>query len=411
MSDRATTSAEGRGRPAGLRDVLFFVEDPGGANFVAPLLASAAAVETNCVVLAVGLAAEILRRRGVPYREVTRESGVESALAEVKPRLVVVGTSTNPDTLGLVLVAAARREGIPSVGVVDAAMNSPLRFRGRGSEPLAFAPDWVLVPDERVAACFVELGLRPSRVIACGNPHYDHVIDLGERWRAASRAEFRRRVFPHAPPDRPIVVFAAEGSARVLATRPERLAAYALAGRGPRSGRTEIALEELLEALPTVSPRPYLVLRAHPKDHFEDYAAYSAEIDVLSASGDSFEIIFAADLVVGTTSMIVTEAALLERPTIAIVPLPEEESWLPSVQAGRTPVARTRDDLTRLLRERLGSQPPEAGLRPLQGSRERALAALQEILRVSGAPARREPGFAGVRLSLPDGARGSNPQR
>jgi hypothetical protein len=373
-------SIDGRRAQCGLRGVLFFVEDPGAANFVAPLVTATGESGAPCAALATGLAADILRRRTVPHREVERGACAESVLAEFRPRLVVIGTATNPDTLGLYLVAAARREAIPTVGVVDAAMNSALRFRGHGTEPLAFAPDWLLVPDELVAASFVELGMRSAQVIACGNPHYDYVMELGEKWRGEGRREFCLRIFPDAPPGRKIVVFAAEGSARVLGTPPERLASYSLVGRGHRSGRTEIALEELLDALQAVGPRPYLVLRAHPKDRLEDYAPYAGEISAISSVGDPFEIVFAADLVVGTTSMLVTEAALLGRPTVAIVPVPEEEGWLPSVKAGLTPVARIRTDLVRLLQEGHRSEPGRAGLGSLRGSRERALAALQRIL-------------------------------
>ena len=365
-------------------DVLVFVEDPGAANFVAPLVGAMGERGAQCVVLASGLAAAILRRRSVPYREVAAEDSAESVLAEFTPRLVLVGTATNPDTFGLRLVAAARRRSVLSVGAVDASMNSALRFRGHTAEPLAYAPDWIFVPDQLVATSFIELGMPVDRVIACGNPHYDYVMDLGEKWQSEDRAKFRRRIFSKSSTGRKILLFAAEGSARVLAAPRERMATYSFLGRGNLSGRTEIALEELLDALPAVPPRPYVVLRAHPKDHCEDYAAYADEIDVISAGGDPLEIVFAADLVVGTTTMLVAEAALLGRATVAIIPVPEERHWLPSVVLGLTQVATTRADVPRVLREGLRSAVDERALVSLRGSKERAAIALARVLSNAG---------------------------
>jgi predicted glycosyltransferase len=206
------------------------------------------------------------------------------------------------------------------------------------------------------------------------------VIDQGEKWCGEDREALRRRVFPNAPANHEVLVFVSEGSARVLRTPSERLASYSVVGRGNRSGRTEIALEEVLEALPAVVPRPYVVLRAHPKDDPEDYAAYRQEINLISAGGDALEIVFAADLVVGTTSMLVTEAALLGRPTVAIVPVPQETQWLPSIALGLTRVSTSRADVVRLLQEGLRSTAAAGGTVSLRGARERATAALQGML-------------------------------
>lgn len=365
--------------------MLSFVEDPGAANFIAPLVDSFQQVGTRCVVLAAGLARDIFRRRSVPHREMAAGASAESVLAEFRPRLLLVGTAMNRDTLGLQLVAAARSRSIVTVGAVDAAMNSDLRFRGRAAEPLAFAPDWLLVPDAVTVASFVELGMPAGRVLATGNPHYDYVIDQGEKWYGEDREALCRRVFPSAPANRKILVFVSEGSARVLGTRPERMAAYSFAGRGNLSGRTEIALEEVLDALLGMLPRPYVVLRAHPKDDLGDFAAYAQEISMISAGGNALEIVFAADLVAGTTSMLVTEAALLGRPTVAMVPVPEEARWLPSIELGLTRVATTRADVARLLQEGLRSTVAETEVASVRGARERATAALLRVLSSSTA--------------------------
>jgi hypothetical protein len=67
--------------------------------------------------------------------------------------------------VGLELIAEARLAQILSVGVVDAFGNTDHRFRGRTDDPLAYMPDWLLVPDEWTKAAYVALGYPQERTI------------------------------------------------------------------------------------------------------------------------------------------------------------------------------------------------------------------------------------------------------
>ena len=273
----------------------------------------------------------------------------------MKPRLVLAGTASNPDTLGLQLIADAKKNSMTTVATVDAAMNAERRFCGRTQNPLAYAPDWLLVPDAAVADIYVCLGIPATRVAACGNPHHDFVIARGKEWRQSDRRTDRKRIFPDAPENARIVVFVSEGSARVMHNAAAESATGFDKVPHASTGRSEIALQMLLDALGNSANKSYLVLRIHPKDRPEDYARFAGAIDLLNAGGDPLEMVFAADLVVGTTSMLVTETALLGRPVIAIVTEPAEESWLPLTGLGVIPVARTPHDVVRLVGEGLQS--------------------------------------------------------
>jgi hypothetical protein len=87
------------------------------------------------------------------------------------------------------------------------------------------------------------------------------------------------------------------------------------------------------------------VLRLHPKNTRDEFAAYLGEFDEVSAGGDPLALIHSADAVVGMTSMLLLEAALLGRPTLAIVPRAVERDWLPSIRAGVTRCATTRAEV------------------------------------------------------------------
>lgn len=364
-----------------MTDIFIFAEDPGAANFVAPLIASLSQLGINSEVFATGFAEKIFQARGEAYHKGIDQSEVEAMIDRYQPRLILVGTASNLDSTGLLLVDIAKRKGIQTVGAVDAAMNAEQRFSGHSQNPLAHIPDWILAPDNITAEAFVSFGVPFERIFVTGNPHFSYVADSRLAW-AGQRAALRCQMFPDAPPDREILLFAAEGSSRVHGESPERRACYGLLGRGGQ-GRTEIALEETLLALGDVSPRPYVVLRIHPKDRPEDYATYAEEIDLLSSGGDSLKMLFASDMVIGTTSMLMTEAVILGCPTVAIILTDGEERWLPSMGIGLTHVARSRSEVRTLMREMPGSTHSKVdalAVTYLAGSRERVVNVLAQLL-------------------------------
>lgn len=336
-----------------LMDVLIFVEDPGAANYVAGLPAALAQKGWRTRMLAGGLAYEHLRQQGVTVESVPHPATAEKILASTAPRLLLVGTSSNLDTLGLKLVTAVRSMGIESIGVVDGLANADYRFRGRSDNPLAYAPDWLLLPDEWTKEAYVALGYPAERAVACGHPHYDYVRRMAAQLAREDRIALRQRLLPGVSNDQKVIVFAAETSTSPKPQQCQRSAEYTLVGRGKSTGRTDIVLEEFLDATPLVNPRPYLVLRLHPKNTLDEFTAYLDEFDLVSRGGSPLELIYVADLVVGMTTMLLMEAALLGRPTLAIVPRMVEKTWLPTIGAGVTTCAtrsmEVREQLSNVL--------------------------------------------------------------
>ena len=176
------------------------------------------------------------------------------------------------------------------------------------------------------------------------------------------RVALRQRLFHVMPPDRIVILFAAEISSGLDAKQFERSDEYSLTGEGHRSGRTEIVIEEFLRAAAPRRSALYLVLRLHPKQSPQDLAPYLAKFDSVSQAEAPLECLFAADAVVGMTSMLMVEAALLLRPTLAIIPRRVEMDWLPTIAAGVTAVATTRpaiaDELAKLIDQ---PRPPDPG--------------------------------------------------
>jgi len=326
-------------------DVLIFVEDPGAANFVAQLPAALAGRGWSVKILASGHAREHLLRLGVHFETVQHPATAGGILAALRPRILIVGTGLNPDTFGLALVAEARLAKIESIGVVDAVMNPDHRFRGQTEKSLAYAPDWLLVVDKSTKSDYIALGYPTERVIVCGHPHYDYMRTFRMKLENEGQSTLRQRVLPGVPKERKVIIFATDCSARLSRLQTNSLSDYTLVGRKTGRGRTEVVLEEFLDAVQLVRPRPYLVLRLHPKDISEDYMSYLEEFDLVSSGDSPFELIYAADLIVGLTTMLILESALLGKLTLSVVPRAVEMDWLPTIRPGITPCVTTREQL------------------------------------------------------------------
>jgi len=365
-----------------MTDVLIFAEDPGAVNFVADLPAALARRGWHSTMLADGLAPQCLAARGIPFEVVGEPVPGRRLLAAMAPRVLVVGTSENAHTQAFTLLEEARHASTASVGIVDARTNADRRFRGESSDPLRHAPDWLLVPDVPTRQAFVALGYPERRVVVCGHPHYDYVHHVRECLSRHDRDALKSRLFPGAG-SRKVIMFAAEGSVRVGGQTRADIASYTLRGDGSSIGRTEIVLEEFLRAVATVEPRPYLVLRLHPKDTVEDYRAYLGGVDLVSRSGSPLELLYAADLVVGLTSMLLAEACLLKRPTLSLVPREAEKAWLATVEIGATPCVTTREEIapaiSAILRDAAPSKPRTDAMFP-DGALDRAVAAIERLL-------------------------------
>lgn len=358
-------------------DLLILVEDPGAANFAAALPACLRALGYDTELHARGHAVARLRELNVPCR--TGESEPDALLCASGARAVAVGTAEDPDCAGLALISSAQRRGIASIGLVDGPANADLRFRGRGASALAHAPDWLAVPDAGSRRRYAALGFPAARILACGHPHFDRVRRSAELLTREGRHAVRTRLFPDAG-QRQILVFLSELSDGLSPERYRVSDAYTLTGRGS-IGRTEIVLEEVLDAIATLPERPYVVLRPHPKNGDADYARYAGEVDRFSRGEAATDVVFSADLVVGLSTVLLDEAAILGAPTLAVLPRRSEVDWLQSVGWGATHAVSERTHLRRWLPRLLQGERPAGPIElPPPGAEARLAAFVADVL-------------------------------
>lgn len=323
--------------------ILLYADDPGAANYLAPLppTLEVSGLRSRFVINPALSSYAADRNMACVTRSPTTEP--EDLLSDV--RLLVVGTSENPSCFGHRLTDAARRLGTPSLGVVDMEVNAARRFRGLSEDPLHHAPDFLAVTDKGSRDAFVGLGFPSDRIAVCGHPHYDRVRLRRAGFEAQDREALRRSLFPEAPPGRPIWMFLAEGVDQLNPSVSFRTDDYTLHGRGDTDFRAAIVLEEILDAAAALSPRPWIVLRLHPKNRLEEFDVCRAEVDAVSSGGDPLPMVWVADLVIGMTTMLLLEAYLLGQRHLAVLPRASEKSWLATLANGSTPFVCTRADL------------------------------------------------------------------
>jgi hypothetical protein len=357
--------------------LLIHVEDPGAANWIVPLVPALTESGPAFTLVCEPALADYFAARGIAAAMLDETTDAPTLLARYKPGLVLVGTSENLASRGLDLIDAARTAGIASAGFVDQSGNAEHRFRGRSGNPLAHAPDWLFVPDDAAAAAFAALGLPDARIIVTGNPHLDRVRAVAHMLAQEGRAPVRARILPDAPADRPVVIFLAEIG---YVVNPEAAAwedALSFAGRSGDAPRCARILEEVLDAIATIAPRPWIVLRLHPKNCRAEFAAYEKEIEAVSEGGDPLALLWAADLVIGMSSSPLEEAYVMGRPVLSVLPHPVERQWLASIASGAIPTVENRSALRTTLPALLAQNDPAAHQ---EGRPSSAVARIREAL-------------------------------
>ena len=368
-------------------DFLIHVEDPGAANFVGELPMALEALGLTARVIAEGKAAGHLRHLGVAFETPVPSATAKDMIDAADPRGVVAGTSENPGSLGLSLMDHARRRGLVTVGIVDGPANPRWRFRGESDDPLAHAPDHILSPDAGIADAYVELGMARDRVKVCGHPGFDTVRRRRELLISEGRESVRRRLWPELRPERPLAMFVSELSDGFQPEQFRRSSDYTLSGWGGSDARTDIAIEEFLDAVAASGIAPHLVLRLHPKEMDGVEPAHASRFDLVSRAEPPLEAVFAADAVFGMTSVLLLEAALLGRPVVSIVPRAVEKAWLPADASAYLACVATRGEVRESVADALHGRGPDPALADRRLSSGAARAAAKALATLVGAGA------------------------
>jgi hypothetical protein len=331
-------------------NLVFFARDPGNANQLvalheliqaqmaghdsgtlsagaARLVAELAGGHTpdQIVVFGSGVGAQVLSAAGIEIMTDPADALLQDPMKLLRERrmdTVVTGLSDRDDRTPQAMWRAAMLCGAKSVALADDTTiaskhaKQDLIERFRGCDGREIFPDLLCVVDEKSRNAVVAAGVPEQKVQVIGNLHLRRFCRLAQSI-DRHRIEAVRREW-NATKESTIVLYASEPITQMQE-------------HGKRRNHDELRLlSELIDRVRTnrledavpCDGNIIVVVRPHPRDEvakFKPYLSVDSPRTIISRAGSSAEAILAADAVVGITSMLLVEAAALNRPSISLV--------------------------------------------------------------------------------------------
>ncbi|MBD2680437.1 MULTISPECIES: hypothetical protein [Nostoc] len=265
--------------------VIAIAHDPGGANAVAATVAAFRVAGTQVEAYTKGPAIRQFQRLEVACTPISEEH--QTLFERLTGDILLTGTSQY-DEFERDAIVWARQERIPSIAVMDYWANYRQRFqslKNPDAEPIF--PDIITAIDEVCAAGMLAEGIPEKQIRIVGQPYFAWLI---------ARQKCRKSIL------KPIenILFASQTNANEV----------------------EI-LSVLIKVLTEYKPLKKLLIRFHPRQ-----GRCPASLDLLARSGLPFAIDESADtlatlrqqdIMLGITSIILIEAALMGIPAGSLV--------------------------------------------------------------------------------------------
>jgi len=349
------------------RRILFFSRDPGGTNAILQLIAPLRALGNRVDVYGKDLALAIYRKLNMSCSDIcddipsATQEEANAFVSKVCPDLIVTGTSSE-DFTERHLWKAAQRAGIPSFAVLDQWTNYRLRLISEGDNPpngcsatKLILPSFLFIMDEFARMEMCALGIDPAKLVVSGQPFFDYIRKTGDRFTGEEILSLRRKL-----------TGTEAGLVFVFASQP-LVSLHRMNGMAEDYwGYTEkTVLKSVAECLSKLieetAAKVTLVLRLHPKDEPNVYqnvlASSSSSIKVVvDRETDSSLLLKAADLIIGMFSMLLLEAAILEKRFISVQIGLKRENPLIFDRMGLVRSILTEKELEKTLREILNGK-------------------------------------------------------
>ena len=334
----------GRSRPI----AVLAAHDPGGANFIAPVVPGLRDLGFEVRAYAAGPALSAWRARGI---------AVSDESEAVLPQKGVLLTGTSVDSaLERRLWTQARAIGLPSVGAVDSWFGFKPRFAMDGTSASCF-PDTIAVPDTECAQNLQNCIGGSAQISVVGQPFLEEVWE-----RCGTLAQVKMPI----PAE---VLFVSED---VREHVPDA-----------EPGTDQFATAELLlRVLSSEAPKVKLAIRPHPREDPHSWLQWigwqtrktKAVIELDTRTSD--ESIASACVVVGINSMMLIESAAGGVPTLAIrlqEQMPENPCLRLLLGPPLNDLSAATKALSRILKLPRGRREPLAAPEFVQGSTNRLL--------------------------------------
>jgi len=295
-----------------MRKILFVTYQPGSANNLVLIARRFQRMMFDIAVVAVNGSRCVWSRAGFDIFNESDDMGqldVQRTVSALKPALIVAGTS-NEDSVESMFLKAAKEYGVKTVSFVD--FWSKLRGRFLLSGELV-VPEKILVLDDIMREEMVREGFDPQVINVVGSPHLENVRSCSRKlYDARSGASAVRIAFFSQP--------IAE-----LYGEDERSPNWF----GYHEGTIVKSLVSCLDRVCYASDvRVGLTIGIHPRErdgevvkaalHDRNDHSYNRALSVTVVKEDSLKLINEADIVLGMTTIVLLESAIMGKDTLSI---------------------------------------------------------------------------------------------
>jgi hypothetical protein len=300
------------------KKIIAFAREPGGADTIAPVVKQLLQRDDVEVELfSKDYAGARFIAAGLDFVDV---DWGEQCKLERKVREIVL--AQQPD--GLLTAASSRPTddmtekyfwkvggecGIPSVAVLDQWQNYAMRFSGpTEAERLRYLPTCIAVMDDSVRRDMISEGIPKDRICVTGHPRF---AALKEYHNQSIRKKAREKLARlGVDKTRQIIVFVSEPARRFFAVE-----------EGYDEAETLNALLRVCEKSSNHGEIE-VVLKYHPRNIEEDFLSVfnrgQVPLHMIRNEIEPWEVLIAADLVVGMISILLVDSVLLGIPTLSV---------------------------------------------------------------------------------------------
>lgn len=270
--------------------IMFFANDPGGANAIFPLI-EPISQEHEVFIFAKGLALIKL-----PHSQELKGDTLKS----IMPDFLITGTSAN-DKTEKYLWQEAKILNIKTMAILDHWVNYGIRFSKYGLNEIEkfdrkcnFLPNFICAMDELAKQELINDGVPKEIILPFGNPHFEQLIKKSKNI-INLRSTFARE-------DELLVTFASE----------PYIEDYG-------KGNEKIVLEHLLEIIEHKNIK--IIIKLHPKEDISKYSEFKELANIIIDKNTTpIEAIIMSDLIISMTSMFLIEAMLLGKNILSYQP-------------------------------------------------------------------------------------------
>ncbi len=323
---------------------LVVCNHPGGARAVLPVVESFIEGESR-IVFDLVLTDNAFPLFNLPIRfarkeffseEVSPETGDE---IDLHPYAFVLAGTSISGNLEKTFIRKAREQGIPAFSILDHWCEYEARFR-EGSGQLNAIPNVIFVPDQIARQDLLDRGVQDQQIIVSGHPAFDVARTAAARFTKERRDDILRHFKLEDTPGYLLYV-----SEPVEADHQGKGLRYSEFSILEMVCRTLLRLDE--------KARLPLVLKLHPRENpskFEDLLKGYQGLTVSSVKDeiDRFELLLSAKLILGISSLLLLEAAVLGLPVHCIIPGDAGKTFI-GVRLGCVNHLGTETDIARTL--------------------------------------------------------------